>query len=199
MKFYTSGQLHESDTARDEMIVDALPLVATIAKHMAQRLPPSVTIDELTSAGTIGLIKAAGRFDSERGLQFGTYARHRIRGEMLDYLRSLDPLSRGERRTRRQCAACPKVSGGPTLVSIDLVLTEVSKIRSDDERPVDSISQTRITRARHCLSERENRIIDLSFYAGWKNREIARQMGVTEGRISQIRANALAKLRANLS
>ncbi len=200
MKCSTSGhRLHESDTARDEMIVDALPLVAIIAKHMAQRLPPSVTIDELTSAGTIGLIKAARRFDSERGLQFATYARHRIRGEMLDYLRSLDPLSRGERRTRRQCAACPEISGGPTCVSLDMVLTEVSTIRADDEPPMDWISRTQLTTARHCLSDRENRIIELSFYAGWKNREIARRMGVTEGRISQIRANALAKLRDNLT
>lgn len=84
-------------------------------------------------------------------------------------------------------------------MSLDVVLTEVSKLRSDEEPPVDSISRARLTAARHCLSERENRIIELSFYAGWMNREIARQMGVTEGRICQIRANALLKLRANLS
>jgi RNA polymerase sigma factor for flagellar operon FliA len=180
------------------MIVDVLPLVAIIAKHMAQRLPPSVTIDELTSAGTIGLIKAASRFDSERGLQFGTYARHRIRGEMLDYLRSLDPLSRGERRAWRQCAACREMSGEPRWVSLEMVLAEVSRIRSN-ESLADSISRTQIMTARHCLSERENRIIELSFYAGCTNREIARQLGVTEGRISQIRAHALVKLRASLS
>lgn len=198
MKCLTSERLHESDTAHDEMIVDALPLVAIVAKHMAQHLPPSVTIDELISAGTIGLIKAARRFDSERGLRFGTYARHRIRGEMLDYLRSLDPLSRGERKARRHNAASPEFLGGPTWVSLDMVLTEISKIRSSEEPQVDSISRRQITAARHVLSDRENRIIDLSFYAGWKNREIAQRMGVTEGRVSQIRANAISKLRANL-
>lgn len=198
MKCPTSERLPESGTARDEMIVDALPLVAIIAKHLAQRLPTSVTIDELVSAGTIGLIKAAHRFDSKRGLQFGMYARHRIRGEMLDYLRALDPLSRGERRVRRQCAGCPEVSGGPTWVSLDMVLTEVSKIQSDEEPQVDSISRTQIATARDCLSERENRVIELSFYAEWRNREIAQYMGVTEGRVSQIRANALSKLRARL-
>jgi len=55
MKYPKSIQrLQESDTACEEMIVSALPLVAMLAKQMAQRLPPSVTVDELISAGTFG-------------------------------------------------------------------------------------------------------------------------------------------------
>ena len=188
--------LHESEAARDEMIVNALPLVSVLAKHMAQRLPPSVTIDELISAGTIGLIKAARRFESERGLRFGTYARHRIRGEMLDFLRSLDPLSRGERRVRRECT-CSEATA-TTWVSLEMVLNEVSMMRSDDQAPMDWISRAQIATARQYLSQSENRIIELSFYAGWKNREIAGHLGVSEGRVSQIRTSALLKLRANL-
>jgi RNA polymerase sigma factor for flagellar operon FliA len=56
-------------------------------------VPSCVTLDDLIGAGTIGLIQAVDRFQPSRGLQFATYAKHRIRGAMLDFLREEDPLS----------------------------------------------------------------------------------------------------------
>ena len=53
-------------------------------------------------------------------------------------------------------------------------------------------------RARQCLSERENRVISLLFDLDWQNRDVARQLGVNESRVSQIRHAALSKLRAHL-
>jgi RNA polymerase sigma factor for flagellar operon FliA len=187
----------ESDTAPDEMIVSALPLVAIIAKHIAQRLSPCVTIDELISAGTIGLIKAARRFDSERGLQFRTYARHRIRGEILDCLRSQDPLSRSERRARRERATDSDLSAGATWVSLESILDEISKAHCTNERNMVFMSRAHIRTARQRLSSNENRIIELSFYAGWTNREIGQEIGLSEGRVWQIRTRALSRLRAS--
>lgn len=73
------------------------PLVERIARQMLVRLPPSVTWDELLSAGYIGLIEAVDRFDSDRNVEFSAFARTRIRGAMLDALRELDLLPRSVR------------------------------------------------------------------------------------------------------
>ena len=186
-------------SCRNELIVNALPLVATIAKRLARRLPASVTVEDLTSAGTIGLIKAACRFDECRGLQFGTYAKYRVRGEMLDYLRSEDPLSRRDRRARRECGGDPNCQSGSISVSLDVVFNEASMIRAADEPQVDCVSRARIRAARQFLSVNENRVIEMSFYGGWRNREIALEMRISEGRVSQIRRRALSKLRGSLT
>jgi RNA polymerase sigma factor for flagellar operon FliA len=57
-----------------------------------------VLLEDLVSAGVTGLVEAANRFDGSRNVQFKTLAEHRIRGAMLDYLRSLDALPRSVRR-----------------------------------------------------------------------------------------------------
>ena len=73
----------------DDEISRHLGLVRRQALLMARRLPPSVTVDELAAAGVVGLWQAVERFDAGRGVPFAAYARRRIQGEMLDYLRSL--------------------------------------------------------------------------------------------------------------
>jgi RNA polymerase sigma factor for flagellar operon FliA len=62
------------------------------------RVPPSVSLDDLTSAGILGLLDAIDRFDPSREVQFKTYAEFRIRGAMLDELRSLDWVPRSTRK-----------------------------------------------------------------------------------------------------
>jgi RNA polymerase sigma factor for flagellar operon FliA len=65
---------------------------------MHRRCPPQVELDDLVSAGILGLIQAVDRFRPERGCLLKTLAEHRIRGAILDYLRRLDPLTRSARR-----------------------------------------------------------------------------------------------------
>jgi RNA polymerase sigma factor FliA len=77
----------ETRTAREATIVQYIGHVHILAKRLQLCLPPCVTYDDLVGAGTIGLIQAVDRFQPSRGLKFGTYARHRIRGAMLDFLR----------------------------------------------------------------------------------------------------------------
>ena len=89
-------------TARETAILQSLDLVNDLARGFQHRVPPCVTFDDLAGAGTVGLIQAVDRFDDTRGLKFKTYAQHRIRGAMLDFLRSQDPLSRTERRRVRE-------------------------------------------------------------------------------------------------
>lgn len=97
---------------RDALIVMYVPLVRTIAGRLAKRLPSSVDTDELISVGTVGLIEAIDRFDPQRGVPFKAYAEVRIRGSMVDHLRSSDFVPRAVRRkfarieyTRKHLAA----------------------------------------------------------------------------------------------
>ena len=73
-------------------------LVGKVARRMARKLPSHVEMDDLISAGMLGLLDAADRFDPKRGERFEVFAEFRIRGAMLDALRSRDSLSRDMRR-----------------------------------------------------------------------------------------------------
>lgn len=83
---------------RNKLVVKYAPLVKNIVERMAIRLPAYVDREDLVSAGTIGLISAVERFDDARNVQFETFARFRIRGAILDELRSRDVLSRSSRK-----------------------------------------------------------------------------------------------------
>ncbi len=72
-------------------------MVKAIAVRVHQNLPAHVDLDDLTHAGILGLLGAAGTFDSEKQTSFPTYAKHRIRGAILDSLRQLDWASRDMR------------------------------------------------------------------------------------------------------
>ena len=103
----TAANNTNQDAARETAILQNLNLVKDIAKRFQCRVPPCITLDDLVSAGMVGLIQAVDRFDSSRGLKFKTYAQHRIHGAMLDFLREEDPLSRTERRRVRESAVRP--------------------------------------------------------------------------------------------
>ena len=83
---------------RDQLILDRLPQVHLLARRLHARCPREVELDDLVSAGTVGLLQAVNRFDPARQCKLKTLAEHRIRGAMLDYLRQLDPLPRAVRK-----------------------------------------------------------------------------------------------------
>ena len=83
---------------RNEYAAKFFPYIEKVARRLARRLPAHVEIDDLISSGVIGLIEAAERFDPERVDRFEAFAEFRIRGAMLDDLRSRDTLSRDMRR-----------------------------------------------------------------------------------------------------
>ncbi len=78
----------------EELVFEHLPLVKYLASRLSGRLPPTLDVEDLISAGIVGLIEAARRFDPKRNIQFKTFAEFRIRGAMLDELRSLDWIPR---------------------------------------------------------------------------------------------------------
>jgi RNA polymerase sigma factor for flagellar operon FliA len=87
---------------REGLILQNAHLVKHIAARLACRLPPSVSLEDLESAGIIGLMDAIEKFDPTRNIQFKTYAEFRIRGAMLDELRSLDWVPRSARHKASQ-------------------------------------------------------------------------------------------------
>src|ERR1051325_2362460 len=88
-------------SARDELVVKYAPLVKYVIGRMAISLPAAMDSDDVLSAGTVGLLHAIDRFDPDQGVRFETYALQRIRGAILDTIRSLSPLSRGAGRRAR--------------------------------------------------------------------------------------------------
>jgi RNA polymerase sigma factor for flagellar operon FliA len=83
------------------MLKQYSPLVRRLAHQMIAKLPANVEIDDLIQVGMMGLSDALARFDAAQGVQFETFATQRIRGAMLDELRSSDWMSRGDRRNQR--------------------------------------------------------------------------------------------------
>ena len=90
------------DTARDAILRQHLGLVYHVAQQLVHARANDVELDDLVSAGTLGLIDAFEHFDTSRGLAFSTFAAPRIRGAMLDELRRLDRVPRSVRRKTRQ-------------------------------------------------------------------------------------------------
>ncbi len=86
------------DSWREKSIIEYSYLVKHIAARFAMRLPSSVFFNELVSAGSLGLIDAVDKFDNSKHVSLKTYAQYRIKGAILDELRSMDPYSRSMRK-----------------------------------------------------------------------------------------------------
>ncbi|MBB5392903.1 MULTISPECIES: RNA polymerase sigma factor FliA [unclassified Herbaspirillum] len=89
-------------TGKNDLLELHAPLVKKLAHQLKAKLPPSVEVDDLIQAGMIGLLDAVNRYEETHGAQFETYAVQRIRGAMLDELRSSDWLPRSIRQNARK-------------------------------------------------------------------------------------------------
>jgi RNA polymerase sigma factor for flagellar operon FliA len=90
---------------RDQLVLEHLPLVKAIAASIRTGLPQHTDFDDLVQAGAMGLFDAARKFDFTKNTAFSAYAKHRIRGAILDSLRALDVASRGMRRHQKRADA----------------------------------------------------------------------------------------------
>lgn len=86
---------------QSELLTQYMPLVRRQALILQVRLPASIELDDLIQAGMVGLLEALGRFDAAQGATFATFASQRIRGAMMDELRTRDWLPRSVRRSAR--------------------------------------------------------------------------------------------------
>ena len=87
---------------KNSLLTEHMPLVKRLAHQMKAKLPPSVEVDDLVQAGMMGLLDAINRYEENHGAQFETYAVLRIRGAMLDELRSSDWMPRSTRANMRK-------------------------------------------------------------------------------------------------
>jgi len=87
---------------RERLIIQYAPLVKTIAGRLGLRLPKHINREDLLSAGIMGLLDAIEKFNSDKGVEFKSYAEFRIRGAMLDELRSMDWVPRSVRKNAKR-------------------------------------------------------------------------------------------------
>src|SRR5688572_10365963 len=93
---------------RDTVVLEHLPLVKAIAVRVHENLPVHVDLDDLVHAGVLGLFDAATKYNPDKKVAFSSYAKHRIKGSILDSLRQLDWASRDLRRRHKQLEAATR-------------------------------------------------------------------------------------------
>jgi RNA polymerase sigma factor for flagellar operon FliA len=100
---YCSPDAAEADAEeRERLILEHLPQVRLIARRIRDRLPENVSVEDLVSAGIVGLIAAVDQYDPAHNVKLKTYAEHKIRGAILDSLRGLDWAPRQRRKKAKQ-------------------------------------------------------------------------------------------------
>ncbi len=182
-------------------IAELMPLVHQVVASMLPRLPPNVLRDDLVGAGAFGLLDALRRQQpSERGAEFVWYARVRIRGAILDELRSQDWLSR---RARRRFASQER-NASAAVVGIDDLPEErrgfVDNGAFTPEMLVFARSDANaLAKAVERLPDRERNIINAHYFEGVQLRTIAHDLGVSEPRVSQLHARAITRLKEYLA
>ncbi|MGZ5359522.1 MAG: RNA polymerase sigma factor WhiG [Solirubrobacterales bacterium] len=130
----------EDMSARERLVVAYSPLVKFVAGRTGARLPSHVELTDLTSYGMLGLIEAMDRFDPRRRIRFETFAMQRIRGAIIDELRSLDWVPRSVRSRAREIEeANSKLENQLGRAPTDAELAE--KLGIDEEELQDSLLQ----------------------------------------------------------
>ena len=118
---------------RDKVVLEHLPLVKAIAVRVHENLPVHVDLDDLVHAGVLGLFDAASKFNPEKQVVFSSYAKHRIKGAILDSLRQLDWASRDMRRRHKQLEAATRDLSA-TLHRVPTEAEVAQKLGMDVER-----------------------------------------------------------------
>ena len=237
-------QLNSPDTqnitaeTREKLILEHLPQVKLIARRIHERLPVSVSLDDLMSAGVLGLIAAIDRYDASHDVKLKTYAEYKIRGAILDSLRGLDWAPRQQRKraklieaaiaaleqehqrmpTEEEIAAALDLSvseyqdwlseaRGLTLGSLENAGTEddgCDLLRyladSNEQWPSQLVERAELERllaeAIEKMPQLERTVLSLYFYEEMTLREIAKIVSLHESRISQLKSQAIFRLRS---
>jgi RNA polymerase sigma factor for flagellar operon FliA len=231
--------VHEGNhtQSEDELVRTHLPLVHYSVSEIAGRIPRHVSRDDLVSAGMAGLAQAARSYDPSRGITFQRFASARIRGALLDELRSRDWASRSVRAKARKVSTATerltaRLGRQPSTVEVaeamGMAADEVETINSDVHRAVvlnfdalpiegnaeevmlstnagpddlvlDHERRAYLVAAVANLPERLRRVVVGYFFEDLPMQVLAEELGVTDSRISQMRAEALALLKDGIN
>lgn len=223
---------------REQLILEHLPQVKLIARRIHERLPVSVSLDDLISTGVVGLIAAIDRYDASHDVKLKTYAEYKIRGAILDSLRGLDWAPRQQRKraklieaaiaaleqqhqrmpSEEEIAAHLNLSvaeyqdwlceaRGLTLGSLENAGTEeegCDLLRyladSDQDWPSQIVERSELerllTEAIKKMPHLERTVLSLYYYEEMTLREIAKIVDLHESRISQLKSQAILRLRS---
>ncbi len=226
--------------ARDQLLARHLGLVHHVAREVSRRIP-SIELGELVSAGALGLMKALDSFDLSRGLAFSTYAVLRIRGAILDDLRSRDSTPRSVRMKRRKIESVASAleaelgrSPSPKEIAerlgVDLETfwkwkdavgihceTDVpanskgqraSRDAENHADPAAALASHQLVESEHTaqlqlliarLPEQQRRVLALYYYEELNLRQVGEVLKVSESRVSQIRSQALRRLKSEIT
>jgi len=223
---------------REQLILEHLPQVRLIARRIHERLPESVSLEDLVSTGIIGLISAIDNFDPRHNVKLKTYAEYKIRGAILDSLRGLDWAPRQQRKRAKQieaaiAAAEQRLHRAPTEAEIaeqlGISLEEyhewlievrglnvgslestasgdgnhsLLKYISDSEENWPSRLLERseleklLAQAIEKMPQVERTVLSLYYQEEMTLREIASIVNLHESRVSQLKSQAILRLRA---
>ena len=235
-KAYPAAAL--SPEERERLILEHLPQVRLIARRIHDRLPESISLDDLISTGIVGLISAIDRFDTSHNVKLKTYAEYKIRGAILDSLRGLDWAPRQQRKRAKQIEAAitlveqrlhrapgePEIAEqlglsleqyhewlveirGLNLGSLENASTDedhhdVLNYVSDDEEewPSRLVERKELQRlladSISKMPEIEKTVLSLYYQEELTLREISKVVKLHESRISQLKSQAILRLRA---
>ena len=141
-----SGGAPALTAEQERVLLEHLPVVRFLARRIHERLPQHVDIEDLVSAGVVGLMDAFAKFDPDKKVQFRSYAQFRIRGAILDSLRTLDWSPRELRRKGRAVEEAIRVltarlgrppGEGEVAAEMGLSLEEYQQLLGDLKGPGD--------------------------------------------------------------
>ncbi|NOX15756.1 MAG: RNA polymerase sigma factor FliA [Epsilonproteobacteria bacterium] len=213
---------------QDDIVIQYLPAVRAMAYRLRERLPTSIDVDDLISIGTEEMIKLSRKYDRAQNDSFWGYGKKRVYGSMLDFLRSLDVMSRANRRLIKlvdseitKYLSCheeepsdeylseisgediEKIKEARSGVKIILVMPINEQITIySGENTQDRIEKEELLEiVKDVLlgfKEREQIIIQLYYFEELNLKEISEILEISESRISQIHKKLLSKIRIEL-
>ena len=212
----------------DELAIQYLPAVKAMAFRLKERLPSSIDYLDLSAIGTEELIKLARRYDETLNDSFWGYAKKRVYGAMLDYLRSLDVLSRASRKLVKAInyvveeyllthdseptdeelselldESVEKIHDARIASSIYTVMPLHDQLHVGDEGAALALIEKEelIDVIKTILSkynEREQLIIQFYYFEELTLKEISEILNITESRISQIHKSVINKIKESV-
>ena len=224
----SSAYLNDIKYKEDELAIQYLPAVKAMAFRLKERLPSSIDFLDLSAIGTEELIKLARRYNEALNDSFWGYAKKRVYGAMLDYLRSLDILSRASRKLIKAIDYAVEEfmllnDDEPTDEELSVILDEsIEKIHDariassiyavmplEDQLHVGDEGAALVQIEREELieiikniltsyNEREQLIIQFYYFEELTLKEISEVLNITESRISQIHKSVINKIKESV-
>ena len=229
-----------SDDERERLILQHLPQVRLIARRIQERLPESISLEDLISTGVIVLIAAIDNFDPSHNVKLKTYAEYKIRGAILDSLRGLDWAPRQKRRQAKRIEAAISTAEqrlkrtpdeteiaeeleisleeyherlveirGLNIASLEYTTGEQGKDLlhylpdTDDNLPSKVLEKSELERLLaegiDGIPRMERTILGLYYHEELTLREIAQVVNLHESRISQLKSQAILRLRGHMA